>query len=63
MSCQFLDKCPFFAQFKANDAVCRGFVSLYCSDLSKSERCERKKYRLTKGTPPPPNMTPTGKLV
>ena len=62
--CEFLDKCGFFLNYSANTEVVRqGWVSMYCEDSEKSERCERKKVRALTGMPPADNMCPTGKLL
>lgn len=62
--CEFLDKCGFFLNFKGNSEVIKqGWIKLYCENRKKSEECARKKYRKEKGTPPPDNMSPTGKFL
>ena len=62
--CELLEKCGFFLNYKANtEAVIKSWISMYCDDKEKSEKCERKKIRKQTGKPPADNMTPTGKLL
>jgi hypothetical protein len=62
--CENLAKCPFFDQFQNNSEVVKnGWVRMYCQSQEKSEQCVRKQHRRRTGTPPPPNMTPTGKML
>ena len=63
MDCELLAKCGFFNNYCKSEAVSNGFVKLYCKDKAKSDTCERKKYRMKHGTPPPDNMAPTGKML
>ena len=62
--CELLEKCSFFNEFKGNtDNVIKGWIRMYCHSKEKSETCERKKLRKKTGQAPPPNMTPTGKMI
>jgi len=62
--CELLDKCGFFLNFKGNSEVVKqGWIKMFCNDLGKSEKCERKKIRSQTGKPPADNMTPTGKML
>lgn len=61
--CEFLDQCGFYKNFSGNvEAVRNGWIRMFCSELKKSERCQRKKIRQETGNPPPDNMAPTGQL-
>jgi hypothetical protein len=61
--CELLEKCGFFQNFKLNsDVVKNGWISLYCEDQVKAEKCERKKIRKATGKPPADNMAPTGTI-
>lgn len=63
-SCELLEKCGFFKNFKGNSEVVKnGWIRMYCSDKIKSETCKRKEIRKTTGKPPEDNMAPTGKLI
>jgi hypothetical protein len=62
-SCEFLDHCGFFINFRGNvEVVKNGWIRMYCSDIEKSDKCERKKIRKSTGSSPPDNMSPTGVL-
>jgi hypothetical protein len=62
--CEFLDRCGFFLNYKANtEVVKQGWVALFCEDREKSERCERKIARQMTGQPPADNMSPTGDML
>jgi hypothetical protein len=62
--CEFLERCGFFINYKANTEVVRnGWVALFCEDQEKSERCARKKVRRETGQPPADNMSPTGDML
>ena len=62
--CEFLDRCGFFINHKANTEVIKqGWVALFCEDLEKSQQCARKKIRQQTGQPPADNMSPTGDLL
>ena len=63
MDCEMLEKCGFFNNFCKSNSAAAGFCSLYCKSHEKSNLCERKKYRLKNGNPPPDNMAPTGKML
>lgn len=63
-NCQFLSTCGFFNNFQGNtEVVKQGWVSIYCKDEEKSNKCVRKAYRQEHGTPPVNNMSPTGKMI
>ena len=62
--CPLLEKCGFFKTFAGNSEVIqKGWVSLYCENLEKSEKCERKKIRQQTGKPPADNMAPNGQIL
>ncbi len=62
--CELLEKCGFFLNFKGNpECLHEGWISLYCENNEKSEKCKRKEIRMQTGKPPPDNMTPTGKII
>ena len=64
VKCELIKKCGFYNNFlNEYKNIKEGWITLYCSSLEKSERCKRKKIRQETGTPPPDNMTPTGKLI
>ena len=63
-SCELLEKCGFFINFKANaEVIKQGWVRMYCQSQEKSERCKRKKIRQETGQPPADNMAPTGDMI
>lgn len=44
-SCELLEKCGFFNNFKGNSEVIKaGWVRMFCQSKEKSERCKRKAY-------------------
>ena len=62
--CELVEQCPFYNQFTGNQEVrkkCWGPV--FCWDHDKSQHCQRKLFRQENGQPPPPNMTPLGKML
>ena len=62
--CELLEKCGFFLNYRGNtETIIKSWISMYCDDKKKSEKCERKKIRKQTGKPPADNMTPTGKLL
>jgi len=62
--CEFLDKCGFFLNFRANsEALKQGWVKMFCENKEKSEKCERKATRRRSGKPPADNMAPTGRML
>ena len=62
--CEMLENCPFFKNYQGSYQVIKeGWIALYCFDLKKSELCQRKIYRKSKGTPPPDNLAPTGRMI
>lgn len=62
--CEFIEKCGFFINYKGNSEVMKeGWIKLYCENVEKSKRCERKKVREQTGKPPADNMSPTGKML
>ncbi|MGA2193378.1 MAG: hypothetical protein ABSG42_08410 [Nitrospirota bacterium] len=63
-TCEFLEKCGFFINFKGNSEVIRaGWIRLFCQSKGRSEKCERKAIRRKTGSPPPDNMAPTGDMI
>jgi hypothetical protein len=63
-SCEFLPKCGFFHNFKANaEVIQQGWARMYCQTGEKAEKCVRKKIRLETGQAPPDNMSPTGCMI
>ena len=62
--CENLVKCGFFMNYSGNNEVIKqGWIRMYCENYDKSEKCERKKMKKKTGSPPPDNMTPTGKFL
>jgi len=62
--CELLKRCGFFLNFQGNSEVVKqGWIRMFCEDIEKSEKCERKKVRKETGKPPADNMTPTGKML
>jgi hypothetical protein len=62
--CENLMSCNFFKDFKGNTEVVKnGWIRLFCEDKEKSEHCQRKQLKKKTGTPPPLNMSPTGKML
>ena len=62
--CENLENCGFFKNYKGNtDAIIKSWIRMYCESKEKSESCERKKIKDKTGSPPPDNMTPTGKML
>jgi len=63
-SCEFLDRCGFFLNYKGNTEVIKqGWIRMYCENQEKSMQCERRKIREQTGQPPADNMCPTGKVL
>ncbi len=63
-TCEFLDECGFFLNFKSNSEVLKqGWVRMFCKNKEKSEKCERKIVRRGSGKPPADNMALTGRLL
>ncbi|OFW61867.1 MAG: hypothetical protein A2133_02640 [Actinobacteria bacterium RBG_16_64_13] len=63
-TCEFLDKCRFFSNYKDNaEVIKQGWVKQYCEDTAKSTQCERRKIRERTGVPPVDNITPQGWLL
>ena len=62
--CELLPNCGFFNNFSGNSEVVKaGWIRNFCEDIEKSNQCARKKIRMETGSPPPDNMSPTGKLL
>lgn len=62
-TCEMMDKCPFYNAFTGNQEIRKKiWVSVFCWDLSNSAQCVRKKVRGETGQPPPPNLSPLGKM-
>lgn len=59
--CELLEKCSYFQKY--NKIVNEMYIMTFCSDKEKSKECYRKKIRNETGTPPPANVTPTGKIL
>ena len=63
-SCELLENCGFFINFKGNAEVIKeGWVRMYCQSEDKSARCKRKMLRKETGKPPMDNMAPTGDII
>ncbi|HEY3347295.1 MAG TPA: hypothetical protein VGK71_06700 [Nitrospirota bacterium] len=63
-SCEFLPKCGFFLNFKANaEVIKQGWARMYCQTGEKAAKCMRKKLREETGQAPPDNMAPTGDII
>ena len=63
-TCENLETCGFFNNFKGNTEVIKqGWVRMYCQSREKSERCARKKIKRETGQSPADNMAPTGDMV
>lgn len=62
--CDRFSTCGYFQQFKqAGDKVNSIWIRIFCEQPAKSAECARKKHFLATGTPPPHNLTPTGRLL
>jgi len=62
--CELIDICGFFLSFgKHSETVKQGWTIMFCGDIEKSEKCERKKIKKRTGKPPADNMTPTGQML
>jgi len=62
--CELLDRCGFFNNFKGNTEVAKnGWIRMFCENKERSDKCERKNIRMKTGSPPPDNMTPSGKML
>ena len=62
--CELLEKCGFFLNFKGNSEVIKNnWISIFCGNKDKSEKCKRKEVRKQTGKPPADNMAPTGTLL
>jgi hypothetical protein len=58
--CDQIEQCGFFARYRAtSEAACDAIMALYCRGFRTND-CERRKYRLAHGTPPPDDMLPNG---
>jgi hypothetical protein len=63
-TCELLDKCGFFKNFKGNSEVMKNnWIKMFCEDVRLSQDCQRKKIRAQTGNPPVDNMSPTGKIL
>ncbi len=60
--CEMLEKCPYFKIYSNQSTTKPVWIRLYCMDLEKSEKCERKKIKKT-GRKPPDNLSPMGELL
>jgi hypothetical protein len=61
--CELLDQCGFFKKHSSSkELVCKGFINKYCKG-DMMDQCERKKYRSQKGTAPPDDMMPNGRML
>jgi hypothetical protein len=62
--CENLEKCGFFLNFKGNsEVIMEGWIKTFCESAEKSNKCQRKIYKITHGKSPTDNMTPTGKII
>jgi|WetSurMetagenome_2_1015567.scaffolds.fasta_scaffold88429_3 hypothetical protein len=63
-NCENLVNCSFFNVYNGNSEVVKnGWVRIFCNDKNKSVNCHRKQLKKKTGSPPPPNMAPTGKML
>ncbi|MCE1189574.1 MAG: hypothetical protein LWX56_10595 [Ignavibacteria bacterium] len=62
--CENLANCGFFNKFQSNNEVIKnGWINLYCADIDKSAKCERKKLKQATGKAPDDRMAPTGRIL
>ena len=62
-SCELIEACNFYNAFTGNREIRKKiWGSVFCWDMASSELCVRKKIRNDTGQPPPPNMSPLGKM-
>ena len=62
--CPIIHKCGFFREFSGDsDVVKQGWVSMYCHSELGQPTCKRLQYLNEHGESPPPNMSPTGKML
>jgi len=63
-SCENLDTCGFFINYKGNSEVIKqGWIRMFCESDVKSEKCKRKQIKRETGSSPVDNMAPTGDMV
>lgn len=61
--CELLANCGFFQKYQDTlNLACRGFIKSYCRG-PMMDNCLRKKYRAEHGSPPDPDMLPTGQML
>lgn len=62
--CDLINECAYFQLYEEQRSMAIDvWKKLFCLDINKSEKCERKKIRKETGEPPPDNMSPTGELL
>jgi len=62
--CDLINECAYFQFYEEQRSMAIDvWKKLFCMNISKSEKCERKKIRKETGEPPPDNMSPTGELL
>ena len=62
--CDLINECAYFKLYEEQRSMAIDvWKKLFCMNISKSEKCERKKIRKETGEPPPDNMSPTGELL
>lgn len=62
--CEYLESCGFFLRFQGNrEVIKKGWINRFCRDKEASEECARKKHRSQTNSPPPDNMSPSGRLL
>jgi len=63
-NCNLINECAYFRIYEEQRSMAIDvWKKLFCMDINKSEKCERKKMRKETGEPPPDNMSPTGELL
>ncbi len=61
--CESLVNCGFFKKYKeGNDLLCKGLINKYCKGEYQN-KCKRKEYKETNGTPPHDDMMPNGAYI
>jgi len=62
--CDLINECSYFQIYEGQRSMAIDvWKKLFCLDINKSEKCERKKIRKETGGLPPDNMSPTGELL
>lgn len=62
--CNLIHKCAYFRIYEEQRSMAIDvWKKLFCMDINKSEKCERKKILKETSKGPPDNMSPTGELL